>query len=81
MPRSVPHTLMSPSQMGELRDAILREASRRTGCVPITVCHQVEQCLRETEVSWQDAYGGCDSLGVEVGWKGGGGRFLCRCEL
>jgi len=37
-------------QVMEQRDAIVAVCSKRSGRVPLSVCHQLEQCLREVEV-------------------------------
>ena len=38
------------SQIAEERQAISKTTSERKGRVPLSVCHNLEQCLREVEV-------------------------------
>ena len=38
-------------QIADEQEAIAKVASERKGRIPLSVCHQLEQCIREVDVS------------------------------
>ena len=38
-------------QIADKQEAIAKVAAERKGRIPLSVCHQLEQCIREVDVS------------------------------